>query len=651
MDRIRALLLAAPVLLVCPLDAAAADARLPSIETLLQTEIEGASRFAQPLADAPSSVSVISASDIRAHGFRTLGEALQTVRGVYTSYERDYSYIGVRGFARPGDYNTRVLMMTDGIRRNDPLYDTAMIGREAPIEMDWVRQIEFVPGPASALYGANAMFGVANAVLWSGGDIDGHRVTAEAGSGNMTRLGYLAGRRLAGGGDWLFGLSAYGRQGDDLYFANFDAPGVGNGIAHKRDGERTIKAIAKFSTGGWRVDAGFATRYKNVPTAYYGTVFDAPGTYLNDQSAYADLAHAHEISPALTGKLGLRAGSYRYDGQYVYAPALNQDKANADWFGIDYTLGYSGIAGHRILAGIELQRNSRLEQRNFDTQPGFVYFDDRREGDSAGIFVQDEWRIGQRWLVNLGARADRVAGFSAVSPRAALIHHPLPEATLKLIYGRAFRAPNTYERYYNDGNVLQKANPDLRPERNTTYELAADYALTRALRVSGSVYHYRIDRLIDQVVDPADGVQIFVNRPALNARGVELEAELLLGGGMRLKGSVARQTVNQPFGDAINSPRLMGKLLVESPLFSDAWTLGVNLQAMDRRRSPVGEVAGHVVGNIVVRRKNAGSMGSLSLAIYNVGATTYFDPAATAVAAGAVEQDDRQVRLVWELPY
>lgn len=62
-----------------------------------------------------------------------------------------------------------------------------------------------MPGPASALYGSNALFGVANAVLYSGGDIEGVRPSLTLGSGGLVRTGVLAGRALVGGGQWLIG--------------------------------------------------------------------------------------------------------------------------------------------------------------------------------------------------------------------------------------------------------------------------------------------------------------------------------------------------------------------------------------------------------------------------------------------------------------
>src|ERR1700759_3498336 len=80
-----------------------------SLEDLTQVKVYSASRHLEDSDDAPSAVSVITADDIRRYGWRTLGEALSSVRGLYSNYDRDYTYMGVLGVLRPGDYNCRIL--------------------------------------------------------------------------------------------------------------------------------------------------------------------------------------------------------------------------------------------------------------------------------------------------------------------------------------------------------------------------------------------------------------------------------------------------------------------------------------------------------------------------------------------------------------
>ena len=58
--------------------------------------VTGAAKRPQPLSETPSAVTVITAGEIRAHGYHTLADALRWVRGVYVTYDRNYSYVGVR---------------------------------------------------------------------------------------------------------------------------------------------------------------------------------------------------------------------------------------------------------------------------------------------------------------------------------------------------------------------------------------------------------------------------------------------------------------------------------------------------------------------------------------------------------------------------
>jgi iron complex outermembrane receptor protein len=158
------------------------------IEDLARVQVYSASRHLEDARKAPSSVSIITAEEIRKYGWRTLGDALRTLRGFYTSYDRQYTYLGVRGFMRPGDYNSRVLLLVNGHRLNENVYGSAPIGAEFPLDLDLVDHIEVVRGPGSSLFGTNAVFAVINVITREPAMEKGAEVSGDTGS-SLNRTG------------------------------------------------------------------------------------------------------------------------------------------------------------------------------------------------------------------------------------------------------------------------------------------------------------------------------------------------------------------------------------------------------------------------------------------------------------------------------
>ena len=122
-----------------------------SLEDLMNIPVMGASKYAQKLSEAPADVSIVTREEIKKYGYRTLADILRSVRGFYVTYDRNYSYLGVRGFNRPGDYNMRILFLVDGHRLNDNVYDCALIGTDFPLDVDLLDRVEIIRGPSYAL--------------------------------------------------------------------------------------------------------------------------------------------------------------------------------------------------------------------------------------------------------------------------------------------------------------------------------------------------------------------------------------------------------------------------------------------------------------------------------------------------------------------
>ncbi len=242
-----------------------------SLRQLMEVKIETvytASKHEQKVTEAPSSVSIVTADEIQKYGHRTLADILRSVRGLYVTYDRNYHYLGVRGFNRPGDYSSRVLLLVDGQRLNDNVYDSAPIGTEFPVDVDLIERVEVIRGPSSSLYGNNAFWGVINVITKRGGGLPG----AEA-SGEMASYDTYKGRFSYGGKfnhdlELLLSGSIYDSLGPRrLYFQEFDDPTTSYGLADRLDYDRFKSLFAMLTYQDFSLSAAFSSREKGIPTA------------------------------------------------------------------------------------------------------------------------------------------------------------------------------------------------------------------------------------------------------------------------------------------------------------------------------------------------------------------------------------------------
>ncbi|MDD5035852.1 MAG: TonB-dependent receptor [Methylococcaceae bacterium] len=624
-------------------------ARLP-IEELMNIEVSTASRFTQKTSEAPSATSIITAADIKAYGYRTLADVLRSVRGFYTSYDRNYEYLGVRGFNRPGDYLSRILLLVDGYRVNETFYDAAAIGTDFFLDVDLIDRVEIVRGPGSSVYGSNAFFGVINVITKRGKDYDGVEASGELAGFGTDKERLTIGRQQKNGLEWMVSGTRYDRKGPNLYYPQFDSPANPHGIAQGLDYDRNHSVYGKASYGGFTLVGAYSDRIKGIPTASYGTVFNDPRSLTTESQTMLDLKYYRAMGENLDVSTHAYYGGYFYHGIYPYTQSVNKDQSWAQWWGMDFkAAGHYGR--HRLVLGGEYQDNFRQQLNNSDLAPWVVYTDIRRNSFRYGFYAQDEIGLVHGLLLNAGLRFDHYStSGDALNPRLGLIWNPWENTALKLLYGTAFRAPNLYELNTAVGSA-GKPSPGLKPEKITSYEFIVEHYFQPDFRLTLDLYRNEIGSLIDLSTDPADGKQIFINRRGLvETEGAELELERQWRGGGRLRASYAWQnTRDEGSGKLLsNSPVHMAKLNLSQPVWEEKLRAGLELQYTDSRKTLKGETTGgYLLTNLTLLSGQLVPGLEISASLYNLFDRHYALPVGEELVQDAIIQDGRSFRIKW----
>jgi len=472
-----------------------------------QPKIEAATKSLTRAEDAPASITVITAEQIRALGYQTLSEALRAVRGAVSSNDRVYESVGFRGLSPPGDYTRRVLVLLDGHPYNDIVTGQGYVGRDLDVDLDTVERIEVVRGPGSVLYGTGALFGVINVVTRR--PAPGAHAEAGGGLGTLdTTTGRVsAGMRNETGELWVSG-AGYHSAGEPIF------PWSNGMVATDADGETAKHGDLLGRYGPFTLRAAINDRIKTVPTGVYGTS-PAAGTTYRDERAFAELRFDQPWKYAsLSARLSYDYGLF--EGHYLQAmPPDLRDDFRSHWLTGELRLEVP-LGSHHVTVGGQVQDLLEVKQRSFeDTAGGATYFSNDTKEFITSAYVVDDWVPSPRFRVNLGVRADdygKSFGLT-VNPRLAVIAKPYAGGNTKLLLGRAFRAPTVYERFYNDGGATQIAAGTLSPEILISGEIEHTHAVSDEVQIVGAAYAEQLDNMVIlQETVPMSGVFVYSNQ-------------------------------------------------------------------------------------------------------------------------------------------
>ncbi|MCB0333236.1 MAG: TonB-dependent receptor, partial [Bdellovibrionales bacterium] len=489
------LLFAALLYLACAVSSASAqetDLMDLNLEDLLKVEVvSSASRYEQSLSDAPSSVTIVTRKDIQTFGYRTMAELINGVRGFYVTNDTNYSHTGVRGFGRPSDFDTRLLVLLNGHRLNDSIYASSLFGLDFMIDIDLVEQVEIVRGPSSSVYGTNAFFGVINIVTRKPDDV-GLEVSSDIEKHDTYQERVSYGESFENGIELLASFTRFDSHGQDFYFPEFDAPETNNGIANNLDGEDGYSAYLQLSFEDFTISSGMVDRNKDVPAAPFETLFNDPIFTTQDQRFFIDAKYSTQLSEGTQFETRLFYDWYEYRGYYPYDYAeeededpfyvTNKDFSRGERIGAQANVILTSVENNKIVVGTEAREVFNIDQTNVDVDPAYTYLDSFENETIWALYAQDEITLTDWATLHVGLRFDDYESIdSEISPRAGLIFHPSDSSNLKFLYGQAFRAPNAFELYYNDAET-QKAPQNLKPEKIDTWEFVYEQQLDKNVR-------------------------------------------------------------------------------------------------------------------------------------------------------------------------
>ena len=483
-----------------------------------EAQVVTAARRPGAIRRAPATVYVVTREDIAASGAQTVWDALRGVPGVDVMSARTaHGEVSVRGLNRL--QNNRTLVLLDGKTVLNGFFDY-VVWEEIPVTLEEIDRIEIVEGPASALYGANAVNGVINIITRTPEQLDGGLVSATAGERQT-----------------LFGNLLYG----------------------------DIRRRTSYKVGaGWRATNRFEDADQRAARVLKAHLLLSRQLSAGSRLQLSSGITRSEVQISTAGGAGLAlvdgtSGFLRTD----YSRGPTQVRAFWNWgrgTWEDFTLFGEPDTDYDT-HDVTLERNLELSARNELTIGGSyrrnAMYSSMLQGEQIdqdlwALFLEDTWRYTPFLTLVASGRLDRhPLTHWVLSPRLSAIYHPGDRHVFRLSAGTAFRNPTLTENYVdasqsfaNPGAPLPNppfttirmefvGNRDLDPEKLLFCEAAHSGRWGR-LKTTAVGFHYRLRNTISGVMSgmDADSTTIaiqnsFGHEGTARVWGGELGAEFL----------------------------------------------------------------------------------------------------------------------------
>ena len=629
-----------------------------SLEDLMEMNVVyGASKIRQKAKEAPSSITIISREEIKTYGYRTMAEVLASLRGFYVTYDRNYYYIGVRGLGNPGDLSSRILILVDGIRTNEGSVGGVMTGNGFPVDLDLIERIEVIRGPASSVYGTNAVLGIINVVTREGYKINGVEVQVGTSSFGGQNMRFTGGYETESGVD-LVVSGTYGKvDGQDHYVEEFDYPQYNNGLFQDGDREEWYSMLTKVLYKDFTFEAMYGWRLKQNPMAPSRTVFNDNSAQTQDTSWSLSTTYKTELAWEIDFSTQVFYQHFKWDGEWPYdydfeGNALDYSDPYVDDFRgekltglIDFTKRLPG--DHAVAFGAEYVNFLQMDMSARDLDPYYLWYDFKQSPENWGVYLLTQLHLAKGLLLNLAVRHDEYTTFGgSTNPRLALVTEPIEGSVFKALYGTAFRAPNGYEISSDEA----QGQLDYTPEEIETYELIWEQTLGKGFSATVTAYHYDYRLLNDDEEDDPDLLPEEYVNDEVESSGIEFEvvkqARRGTTGRLSYSYNKAEDRLYNPLnGDSKSSPHMV-KLNMTVPFLDEGTRAGLEVQYNSRRETIMrGYADEHYLVNLSVLNHSWIRNLEIRGSVYNLLNEAVSHPGTWGEYQDLIWQDGRSFRL------
>jgi outer membrane cobalamin receptor len=546
-----------------------------SLDKLLNIHVVSATGYSQTTAEAPSTITVITARQIADRGYDQLEDALRDVPGIDMVHVNGYAPTLFYFRGMYGAQNLRALFMIDGIAENNITGSNDMAG--PAYNLHNIERIEIIWGPASALYGANAVGGIINIITKKGSELNGFHANAERGSFNTSAVNVSLGEKK---NKYEYSMAGSLYNTDGPVFSNRD-PQYANSFvdrAYSFNGTLSYYINKSKITAGYReyrTPMGWGT-YLNSPNYYLGlpnqgynngdttgilsrNFFDGSRPGVNDvylrtafiQEEYKATNRLNFLGRLIYRETGTADDSYAYIaidttftvGTTVIPAGRELIRANianySNRFAGDLSTNYSLSDKHRFTLGVDFYRDNVEQGNRRSTFDSVVYVFNGRDSviNYKSIFIARRFDIRYniggffQYILNtnlfcktsftFGARDDYNSYFgNTFSPRIVAVNQLTDKLTVKLQYGRAFRAPTNLEIHQTPASIA------LSTEKINTFEADGIYLPSDKIRVQLNLFHNYLTDII--VVNNQVGLTTTRNLGRITVDGLEGTVDISL---------------------------------------------------------------------------------------------------------------------------